>query len=64
MEKDYLIKAKLRLRAAELLASEELWCAAISNCYYALFNLMQAVVGTPPEGRWKHIILLPCLQMK
>jgi len=54
MEKNYLVKAKLRLRAAELLASAKLWCAAASNCYYALFNLMQAVVGTPPGKRWKH----------
>jgi len=54
VNKKFLLKAERRLLTAKLAYERNFICSAISNCYYALFNLMQAVVGNPPEGSWSH----------
>jgi len=50
----FLLKAERRFLTAKFAYEENFVCSAISNCYYALFNLMQAVVGVPLEGSWSH----------
>lgn len=47
-------KAKRRLETARLAFTMGYVCSSCSNCYYALFNLMQSVVGEPPDGSWSH----------
>jgi uncharacterized protein (UPF0332 family) len=54
MNSKYLKKARLRLEVAKWSYSNGYLCSAVSNCYYALFNAMQAVVGEPPKGSWTH----------
>ena len=54
VNKNFLLKAERRLQTAKLAYEKGFICSAVSNCYYALFNLMQAVVGNPPEGSWSH----------
>ena len=54
VNKKFLLKAERRLLTAKIACERNFICSAISNCYYALFNLMQAVVGNPPEGSWSH----------
>ena len=53
MNSIYLQKAKERLLLAKIAVEKQFWSGAVSNCYYALFNLMQAVVGAHNE-KWKH----------
>ncbi len=50
----FVKKAKRRLETARMAFSKGYVCSACSNCYYALFNLMQSVVGDPPDGSWSH----------
>jgi uncharacterized protein (UPF0332 family) len=54
MNSVYLKKAKERLLLAKIAVEKQFWSGAVSNCYYALFNLMQAVVESPPKGKWTH----------
>ena len=54
LNKNYLLKAERRLETAKFAFEKGYVCSAVSNCYYALFNLMQAVVGEAPDGSWTH----------
>ncbi len=54
VSKNYLIKAERRLETAKFAFEKGYICSAVSNCYYALFNLMQAVVGEAEKKRWEH----------
>jgi uncharacterized protein (UPF0332 family) len=54
LNKNYLIKAERRLETAKFALEKGYICSAVSNCYYALFNLMQAVVGEAEKKRWEH----------
>jgi len=54
LNRRYLLKAKRRLETARLALERGFVCSAVSNCYYALFNAMQSVVGKPPKGSWTH----------
>ena len=47
----YLKKAKERLDTAEWALEKGYMNSVVSNCYYASFNAMQAVLE---EGRWRH----------
>jgi len=51
---NYLLKAEKRLETAKFALEKGYICSAVSNCYYALFNLMQAVVGEAEKKRWEH----------
>lgn len=50
----FMEKARKRLETAKLAIDRNYVCSACSNCYYALFNLMQSVVGKPIGGKWSH----------
>jgi len=56
LNRNYLLKAERRLETARFTLEKGYICSAVSNCYYALFNLMQALVGEAKEKekRWKH----------
>jgi uncharacterized protein (UPF0332 family) len=54
VNKNYLLKAERRLETAKFAFEKGYICSAVSNCYYALFNLMQAVVGEAEKKRWEH----------
>lgn len=54
LNRNFLEKAKRRLETAKLALNKGYVCSSCSNCYYALFNLMQSVVGEPPGGKWSH----------
>jgi len=54
LNKNYLLKAERRLETAKFAFEKGYICSAVSNCYYALFNLMQAVVEEAPGGSWTH----------
>jgi len=54
LNENFLLKAQRRLETAKFAGKKNFVCSAVSNCYYALFNLMQAVVGEPPGGSWTH----------
>ena len=47
----FLTKAKERLETAYWAFGKGYMNSAVSNCYYALFNAMQSVLG---EDRWRH----------
>ena len=54
MNGNYLTKAERRLETAKWALEKGYICSAVSNCYYALFNLMQSVVDEPEKGKWTH----------
>jgi uncharacterized protein (UPF0332 family) len=54
IEKKFLLKAEERIKTAQWALENKLLNSAVSNCYYALFNAMQAVIGKPPSGKWEH----------
>lgn len=47
-------KAREHLQAPELLYRHRYYRDAVSQAYYAVFTAMQAFIGDPPRGRWKH----------
>ena len=47
----YLKKAEERLDTAKWAFKKDYMNSAVSNCYYALFSAMQAVLE---KGRWRH----------
>lgn len=47
--------ARERLEASKLCFHKGLFNSSISELYFALFTLLRAYLGEPPEGRWKHI---------
>ncbi len=55
VNRNFLKKSEMRLNVAKWSVDSRLLCASISNAYFSLFNLMQAVVGKPEKGRWEHI---------
>jgi len=53
-ERTFFEKFRERLEVAKLCVKNGYLNASVSNCYYALFNLMQAFLGKPENKRWKH----------
>jgi uncharacterized protein (UPF0332 family) len=54
INKQFLLKAEERIQTAQWALENKLLNSAVSNCYYALFNAMQSIIGNPPAGKWEH----------
>jgi uncharacterized protein (UPF0332 family) len=53
----FLAKAASKLRIAEYAVEQHEYEVAASLLYFALFHVMQPVVGNPPQGAWKHVAI-------
>jgi len=51
----FFVKAIERLNSSKLAFNQAYYNSCASNLYFSLFNLIQSILDTAPDGRWKHV---------
>ncbi len=54
MDPVYKFKFIERLGAAKIEREKRLYHSLASTLYFTVFTYMQAFIGEPPQGKWKH----------